>query len=79
MAVTITSRVDSVWGNYRAVMLALNIGADADTYNTGYKNVLNGFVQGPDETAMGWTASGGTVTFQTGSAKSTCHAVFLCN
>lgn len=66
-AVTVDSRVDSVFGNYRAIMAQVDIANTGDTYTTGLSTVLFAASNVPASvTAI--TASGGVLTFTTGGA-----------
>ena len=70
MAVTINSQNRTVFGNKRALLVNLDVGADADTWNTGLTTVdyFGLTVAADGSTVPGGTASGGTITFQTGGA-----------
>lgn len=77
MAVTINTQKRSVFGNKRVLMVNLDVGADADTWATGLTTVDFATLEPPDETAVGITASGGTLTFQTGGAKANCNLLVI--
>lgn len=70
MAVTVDSSHRTVFGNRRALLAQVDIGADADTYVTGFTSIDFWVARAADETAIGGTTSGGTITFQTGGAAS---------
>lgn len=77
MAVTINSQKRSVFGNKRINMVNLDVGADADTWISGFTTIDFATIEPPDETAMGLTWSGGTLTFQTGGAKANCKLLVI--
>lgn len=77
MAVTINSQKRTVFGNKRALLVNLDVGADADTWASGLTTVDYANLEPPDETAVGVTASGGTLTFQTGGAKANCRLLVI--
>lgn len=77
MAITVNSTVRSVFGNRRVLMANLDIGADADTYDTGLTSIDYWSLMADDETAVGGTASDGTLTFQTGGAVTDCKLIAI--
>ena len=77
MAVTINSQTRTVFGNKRTLLVNLDIGADADTWDSGLVSVDLASLEPPDETAVGCTVSGGTITFQTGGAKANCRLLVV--
>lgn len=79
MALTNIVRTETVWGNKRVILLAVDIGADADEYITGYHKVLNASVMSASNSAIGWDQNtSGTIRFQTGGAEAGAHAIIVC-
>ncbi len=62
-AVTVTNRVDTVFGDRRVIMANIQVATTGDTWVTGLTNIDT--VQATPSTAIssGVTFSGGTVTF----------------
>jgi len=65
-AVTVDSRVDAVFGNYRVVVAQVDIAASGDTWDTNVPNVL--FVTTNDVAVTKSAPSGDTITFTTTGA-----------
>ncbi len=79
MALTNIVRTETVWGNKRVILLALDIGADADEYDTGYHKVEAASVSSVTNNAIGWdSANAGKIRFQTGGAENNAHAIIIC-
>jgi len=78
-AVTVDSRHDAVFGNYRAIIAQVDIAADADTWDTDLSTVLFVSATSTTNNAMGATISGGTVTFQTAGAESNVKVLAIGN
>jgi len=78
-AVTVDSRNDAVFGNYRAIMAQIDIAADTDTWVTGLSTVLFVSATSTTNAAIGATISGGTVTLQTGGAEANVKILALGN
>ncbi len=78
-AVTVDSRKDAVFGNYRAVMAQVDIAADADTWDTNLAEIVYVGATSQTNNAIGATVSGGVVTFQTGGAELNVKAFVIGN
>ena len=79
-AVTEASRQDTVWGNKRVVITSLSSIDNNDTYATGLQTVEQ-VILGPNAagatTQMGYTVSGGTVTFKVKSGSLAGQFTFI--
>lgn len=62
-AVTQDSRVDTVEGNHIVAYVKLSSVDNADTYDTGLKEITSAQFNAETNAAVGFTVSGGTITF----------------
>ena len=68
MAITVNETTRTVAGNRRHVIYDLDVGVDADTLDTLLTQIDVVLLNPVDETAVGATVSGGTITFQIGGS-----------
>lgn len=77
-AVTVTSKTMDVWGKSRVwILTGVAVAADGDTFETGFNTVLAVIPIANTNSAVGWTASGSSVLFQTGGAETLSSCVII--
>lgn len=68
-AVTVDRRRSIVMGSKRVIVAQIDVAADADTWDTKLKLIESAHASSETNAAIGFTKSGGTLTFQTGGAE----------